>query len=435
MKDRTNRVPAVGAVAWWRANARPAGSVGHVAYVERVVSADEIVVSQDSWGGDFSWARIRRAGGSWPTGFIHLNDVKLRNRARPTVTGHLHVGSRLTATGGRWRPSTVAVGYQWQADGHLLRDATAGALRLTPALLGQRISVRTTASRLGYRRVAALSARTRPVAAGRFATTARPVVRGAVRVGGALSGTAGGWTPAPHTLGYQWSAAGKPVKGATRATLRVGPSLAGKPLRLTVTAARPGYRPLRSSSVRTAPVSLGRITTQAAPTVVGSARPGAVLHLRGASFSPRDAAVSVTWWRSGVRVKDATRTSYTLTAADLGDRISARMTLTKPGYRTRTVRTPYAARVRSVARISLTVRRRHGHLRATVSVSAAAVRHVAGTVLIRWRGRRLREVVLHAGSATGTVDVLPAGVRRLAVQYGGSRLVARRTVTRTVRVR
>ena len=50
----TDAVPSVGAVAWWEANVKGAsGSAGHVAYVERVVSADEIIVSQDIWGGDF----------------------------------------------------------------------------------------------------------------------------------------------------------------------------------------------------------------------------------------------------------------------------------------------------------------------------------------------------------------------------------------------
>src|SRR3954467_7003323 len=43
----TDGTPRIGAVAWWKANAGPAGSVGHVAYVEKVVSADQIVVSQD----------------------------------------------------------------------------------------------------------------------------------------------------------------------------------------------------------------------------------------------------------------------------------------------------------------------------------------------------------------------------------------------------
>ena len=42
MSRITNSTPAVGSVAWWRAGVRPAGRSGHVAYVERVVSANEI---------------------------------------------------------------------------------------------------------------------------------------------------------------------------------------------------------------------------------------------------------------------------------------------------------------------------------------------------------------------------------------------------------
>jgi hypothetical protein len=160
-----------------------------------------------------------------------------------------------------------------------------------------------------------------------------------------------------------------------------------------------------------------------------------VLRLHGASFAPRDAVVSVTWWRSEVRVKGATGMSYRVSGSDLGARIAARMTVTAPGYRTRTLRTPYTARVRSVARVRLSVGGRHGHVRATVSLSALGVRHVTGQVLIGWRGRTLRQVVLRGGSATGTLNGVPAGVRRLTVTYAGSRLVAPRTVTRTVRVR
>ncbi len=57
MSRITNGTPSVGAIAWWRAGVKPAGSAGHVGYVEKVVSADEIIVSQDSWNGDFSWTR------------------------------------------------------------------------------------------------------------------------------------------------------------------------------------------------------------------------------------------------------------------------------------------------------------------------------------------------------------------------------------------
>ncbi|MGO4597824.1 CHAP domain-containing protein [Terrabacter sp. 2RAF25] len=69
--DRSNDDPAVGSVAWWNTSF---SATGHVAYVERVVSADEILVSEDNWGGDFRWRKVTRTGGKWPNGFIHLRD-------------------------------------------------------------------------------------------------------------------------------------------------------------------------------------------------------------------------------------------------------------------------------------------------------------------------------------------------------------------------
>jgi hypothetical protein len=51
-----------------------------VAYVEKVVSPTEIIVSQDSWGGDFSWARITKDGKGWPNGFVHFRHLVARGR-------------------------------------------------------------------------------------------------------------------------------------------------------------------------------------------------------------------------------------------------------------------------------------------------------------------------------------------------------------------
>ena len=66
---RRSATPRVGAVAWWKANVKGAGRLGHVAYVERVVSADEIIISEDNWGGNFHWRRVKRSSG-WPSGFL-----------------------------------------------------------------------------------------------------------------------------------------------------------------------------------------------------------------------------------------------------------------------------------------------------------------------------------------------------------------------------
>src|SRR3546814_685894 len=76
MSEITDRRPAVGAIAWWARYSGGVGSSGHVAYVEKVVSNDEIIISEDSWGGTFHWRRITRDSGRWPTGFIHFVDKR-----------------------------------------------------------------------------------------------------------------------------------------------------------------------------------------------------------------------------------------------------------------------------------------------------------------------------------------------------------------------
>ena len=173
MSRITNSTPAVGAVAWWKAGVKPAGSVGHVAYVERVVSANEIIVSQDSWGGDFSWARITRTSSGWPSGFIHFNDVRLQNTVKPTITGTAKVGSTLTASRGTWNPTDATLAYQWKADGVAIAGATSTTLKPPLAQVGKRITVQVTASRRGYASVAALSAATAAVLPGVLSNTER----------------------------------------------------------------------------------------------------------------------------------------------------------------------------------------------------------------------------------------------------------------------
>ena len=133
----TDQTPTVGAVAWWRANASPAGSAGHVGYIERVVSPTEIIVSMDWWGGDFTWARIIKGGGSWPSGFIHFNDRTLTTTEAPVVSGTPRVGATLNASAATFSPAGAAVTYQWRADGVDIAGATGQSLLLDRRPAGQ----------------------------------------------------------------------------------------------------------------------------------------------------------------------------------------------------------------------------------------------------------------------------------------------------------
>lgn len=66
-----DNIPTKGSVAWWLPYAAPAGSRGHVAYVEDVLSDGSIVVSEDNLNGDFHWVQRSPGGTGWPSGFIH----------------------------------------------------------------------------------------------------------------------------------------------------------------------------------------------------------------------------------------------------------------------------------------------------------------------------------------------------------------------------
>jgi surface antigen len=70
---RVDQVPAVGAVAHWRAGVGGAGSYGHVAYVEEV-GAGYIVVAEDNTAAGPLRVRRITTGGGWPSTFIHFKD-------------------------------------------------------------------------------------------------------------------------------------------------------------------------------------------------------------------------------------------------------------------------------------------------------------------------------------------------------------------------
>jgi surface antigen len=432
--DITDDVPAVGAIAWWGAYVKPAGAAGHVAYVEQVVSPDEIVVSQDSWGGDFSWARITRDSGRWPSGFVHFNDLALTNTAPPVVYGETRVGSVLSATPGAWNASDLVYSYTWKAGRRKIAGATAPTVQLTTAEQGKKIRVKVTATKAGYYETTAASPRTAAVEPGSITSTAPPVVTGDAEVDGMLSSTAGTWFPEPAAVAYQWSADGIPVAGATGSTFVPGPDQVGKTLSVAVTASKEGYTDVSAASAATPAVAPGTFSATSPATVRGTARPGETLTLKAARYTPAG-DVAVQWYRGTVAVPSATSTTYDVGAADLGERITATMTLSRPGYTPLELRTPRSARVKTSSSLEVrTQQRRHG-LGLRVAVSAPFVDDVAGVMRVTFRGEVIKTKRVRAGHASVLLKGLPAGVRKLKVRYVSTLSVRGSTWKERVRVR
>jgi surface antigen len=422
MASITDHTPMVGSVAWWKAGVYPAGSAGHVAYVERVISPDEIIVSQDSWGGDFSWARITRTSSGWPSGFVHFNDVRIQNVAQPTITGRPRVGALLTATTGAWSPNDVTTTYQWRAGGQDIPGATSSTFRLTEAQLDQRVRVRVTASEPGYPTTTVASPATERVSTGSLQSTTAPSIGGEPRVDATLTADPGEWSPAPDSLTYQWLADGSPLPGADQPSLTPDPSLVGKALSVTVTAHRSGYADVPATSAATAPVARAQLTLRRAPAVAGTPQPGQTLSLDIGSAAP-DATPHVVWLRSGEPVPGATATTYRVTTEDLGSRLRARVRWTRPGYATTWTRTTATPRVRVAPRVELTTTPSAGRVTFTTTVTSPDT-SPDGTVRVWSDGALVGEGALTDGVATTRVTGLSSGEHRF-------RVVVSRTLTTT----
>jgi len=434
MASITNQTPAVGAVVWWKAGVSPAGSSGHVAYVERVISADEIIVSQDSWGGDFSWARITRLTKGWPSGFIHFNDVPLVNTSPPVITGVPRVGSVLTASPGVWNPGDASVRFQWRSNGVKIAGATAASYLVPVEQEGKQLTVRVTASKLGYPTTSVVTAATPTVQPGVIRSTAPPSVIGSATVDATLTATRGQWNPTPDGVSYQWRADGVPLPGAATNALTIDPTLVGKALSVSVTALKSGYSDVVVTSAATAAVVPGTLTVTKPPTVTGVPKGGETLTLTPVGVAPA-AAVTVQWLRSGVPVAGATGSTYRLTTSDLGSRISARVTLTRPGYTGVTTRTPSTPRVKATPRIKVGTEPGVGRLTVTATVTARGVSPVDGVLRIRSRGRLLREVTLRNGGASVTLRRLPPGTWTFRVALPASSTYTHGLVERRVTIR
>jgi surface antigen len=433
MSRITNGTPAVGAVAWWKAGVSPAGSAGHVAYVERVVSADEVILSQDSWHGDFSWTRVTRASSGWPSGFVHFRDVPLRATKAPAITGTPKVDAALTASPGVWTPTGAAFHYQWLQNGAVIAGATTTTFTPKLAQQGKAITIKVTASRLGYPTTSALSAPTAAVQPGVLTSTSTPTVTGSARVGESVSATPGAWTPAPDQVRYQWRAAGAPIPGATHSTLAVGPTTVGKSISVAVTAVKAGYPAATKTSAATPAVAPGILTLAAAPRVSGTPRPGQNLDVV-LPVAPPQSAMAVQWLRRGVPVRGATGRSYRLTVADTGSRMLAQVTVTRPGYRTLTTRTISSPVIRAVPLIRVATTTKRHRLRVYAAVTAAGIRPVTGALQIRSRGKLLRQVTLSNGVARARLTRLPRGRQTYRFRYVSTSRVAGAFVARRIKI-
>jgi surface antigen len=434
MASKTDNVPAVGAVAWFNKGVSGAGSVGHVAYVEQVVSPTEIIISEDSWSGDFHWRRITSTSG-WPSGFIHLVDKALTNTAPVSISGNPAVGQTVTANPGGWNAG-AAFTYQWWADGAPIAGATASTLKIGSELGGKSIVVRVTASLAGFSTATADSAVT-PVALGSLAVSGTPALSGVKKtpmVGDVLTASQPTFSPAPRAVGVQWLADGVPISGATAWTYQLTGDTVLKNVTAVATAKRPGYAATPVASAPVGPVLAGRVAVQQAPAIKGPAAVGKKLYVSGGKATPAEATATYTWQRDGVAVPGATGSAYRVSDADAGAQMSVVVSMTQSGWLSRSTVLTREARVATKPTLTLKTSSKPGRALVWFRVEAPGAAKPSGTATVTVGSAR-RTVAVRKGVGRVSVTGLAAGKQAVAVSFRPTATVLAGSASATVRVK
>ena len=249
----------------------------------------------------------------------------------PTITGTAVVGGTLTAVPGVWGPGTVALTYQWKAGGTNITGATAATFTITAAQLGQAVTVAVTGTETGYTSATKESVATAAVSAAEFSTVGTPTITGTPVVGGTLTAGTGTWAPTPDSYSYQWKANGAAISSATASTYVVAAALVGQAITVTLTAHKSGYADASATSAATAAVAAGALTAPT-PTITGTAVVGGTLAAVPGVWGPGTVALTYQWKANGTAISGATASTFTITAAQLGQTITVAVTGTETGY-------------------------------------------------------------------------------------------------------
>lgn len=170
----------------------------------------------------------------------------------------------------------------------------------------------------------------------RFAlyNTGAPSVSGTPKVGTKLTAKAGSWSVSGTSYKYQWYASGSSISGATSSTFTPTSTQYGKTIQVKVTASKSGYTSVSATSGKTAAVAKGTFSNTAAPAISGTAQVGATLSVSTGTWSPTPSSYSYQWYAGGLAIAGATASSFTPTVAEVGQTITATVSVERSGYTT-----------------------------------------------------------------------------------------------------
>jgi surface antigen len=270
-----------------------------------------------------------------------------------------------------------------------------------------------------------------------------PTVSGTPTVGSTLTAKAGSWSPSDVTLKYQWLRDGFIVAGATKTSYTLTTADVGHTMTISVTGSKSGFASRTASSAPTGPVKPGQpeentpgAVQSSIPTVSGDAKRGRTLTGDPGSWGPSGITLSYEWVRDDGVVVSTGSTTYKVRNADLGRKLTFRVTGEKKSLTTVSKSSEPTETVRATSTLTVTPETGKGTAVLDVVVSVSNAPTPTGDVTVLEGSKKLKTndlAVGRPGRATLRLT-LSKGTHTLTVSYGGGELALPASATVTVKV-
>jgi len=328
----------------------------------------------------------------------------------PTISGTALVGQTLTAAPGSWAPVPSSLAYQWLRNGAAISGATSSTYKIQVADAGYALSVTVTGSTSGYttasKTSAAVSVRM-PVAT--VSVTPSPV---SVNVGAAVSLVAAALPSNASNKAVTWSSNNSAVATVNSSGVVTGVSAGAA----TITAkAVDGSGVSASAQITVTKVAVKVGTVSVSGTTVF----GQKLTVTLAGWSPTSGTTyAYQWLRDGTAISGATASTYTLGAADVGRKLSVKVTASNPNYTSSSATSAATAAVSNASMVagnpSVSGKAMAGQI---LTVVPGAWNPASPTFAYQW----LRDGVAISGATASKYTVLATDAgTRLSVKVTGS---------------
>lgn len=158
---------------------------------------------------------------------------------------------------------------------------------------------------------------------------------GNVAVGKKVTAKVSG-APTGTKIKYQWRRNGQTIKGATQSSYTPVAADLHQRISVLVSGSKPGYFGLSFESNYSDKIVKGKFSVTKAPSISGKTVFGQTLKVNPGTRSAKPGKFTYQWLRDGKNIKGATKTSHKLGLADIGKKISVKVTASGTGFHSQT---------------------------------------------------------------------------------------------------